>query len=123
MVSVRLPGADRRLLHGGDSAVHGDRGPVSGLLLGLDGCLGLKGWQWLFVLEAAPALVLSVVVFFYLTDRPADATWLQPDESARGWCARLEDERRQRETVRRYSVLEALRNPKVLALSSSISAR
>jgi MFS transporter, ACS family, tartrate transporter len=90
--------------------------PVSGLLLALDGFLGLKGWQWLFVLEAAPALVLSVVVFFYLTDRPADATWLEPDE--RAWLvARLEDERLQRETVRRYSVREALLNPKVLALS------
>jgi nitrate/nitrite transporter NarK len=90
--------------------------PVSGLLLSLDGFLGLKGWQWLFVLEAAPALILSVVVFFYLTDRPADATWLEPDE--RAWLvARLEDERLQRETVRRYSVREALLNPKVLALS------
>jgi ACS family tartrate transporter-like MFS transporter len=90
--------------------------PVSGLLLALDGSLGLKGWQWLFVLEAAPALILSVVVFFYLTDRPADATWLAPDE--RAWLvARLEDERLRRETVRRYSVREALLNPKVLALS------
>jgi len=90
--------------------------PVSGLLLSLDGFLGLKGWQWLFVLEAAPALILSGVVFFYLTDRPADATWLEPDE--RAWLvARLEDERLQRETVRRYSVREALLNPKVLALS------
>ena len=90
--------------------------PVSGLLLALDGFLGLKGWQWLFVLEAAPALILSVIVFFYLTDRPADATWLEPDE--RAWLvARLEDERLQRETVRRYSVREALLNPKVLALS------
>ena len=90
--------------------------PVSGLLLALDGFLGLKGWQWLFVLEAAPALILSVIVFFYLTDRPADATWLEPDE--RAWLVtRLEEERRQRETVRRYSVREALLNPKVLALS------
>jgi MFS transporter, ACS family, tartrate transporter len=90
--------------------------PVSGLLLALDGFLGLRGWQWLFVLEAAPALILSVIVFFYLTDRPADATWLDPDE--RAWLvARLEEERRQRETVRHYSVREALLNPKVLALS------
>ena len=90
--------------------------PVSGLLLALDGFLGLRGWQWLFVLEAAPALILSVVVFFYLTDRPADSTWLEPDE--RAWLvARLEEERRQRETVRHYSVREALLNPKVLALS------
>src|SRR4026209_1198101 len=71
--------------------------PVSGLLLGLDGVMGLKGWHWLFILEAAPALVLSVVVFFCLTDRPADATWLQPDE--RAWLVRrLEAEHAQRTT-------------------------
>src|SRR5262245_23539668 len=90
--------------------------PVSGLLLGLDGFVGTKGWQWLFILEAAPALVLSVIVFFFLTDRPAGARWLAPDE--RAWLvARLDQERKQRETVRHYSVMEALLNPKVLALS------
>src|SRR6478736_2684395 len=47
--------------------------PMSGLLLNMHGVMGLKGWQWLFLIEAVPALVLSVVVFFYLTDRPADA--------------------------------------------------
>src|SRR5205823_2640693 len=90
--------------------------PVSGLLLGLDGVVGLRGWQWLFVIEAVPALILSVVVFFYLTDRPADATWLEPDE--RAWLvARQQQEQTKRETVRRYSVAEALLDPKVLALS------
>jgi ACS family tartrate transporter-like MFS transporter len=89
--------------------------PLSGLLLGLDGFMGMRGWQWLFILEAAPALILSVVVFFYLTDRPADATWLEPDE--RAWLvARLQQEQTKRETVRRYSVTQALLNPKVLAL-------
>jgi nitrate/nitrite transporter NarK len=90
--------------------------PVSGLLLGLDGFMGLKGWQWLFILEAVPSLILSVVVFFYLTDRPSDANWLANDE--RAWLvSRLEQERRQREAIRDYSVLQALLNPKVLALS------
>jgi D-galactonate transporter len=90
--------------------------PVSGLLLGLDGVMGLKGWQWLFILEAAPALILSVVVFFYLTDRPADATWLDSDE--RAWLEnRMALERKQREAARSYGVWEALRDPKVLALS------
>src|SRR5436190_4029017 len=90
--------------------------PVSGLLLNMHGLMGLKGWQWLFLIEAVPALVLSVVVFFYLTDRPADAGWLAADE--RDWLvARLDQERRQREAVRDYSVSEALLNPKVLALS------
>jgi MFS transporter, ACS family, tartrate transporter len=91
--------------------------PMSGFLLGMDGVIGLKGWQWLFIIEAAPALVLSVVVYYYLPDRPADATWLQPQE--RAWLVgRLEEERRRRESVRHYSVTEALLNPKVLALSA-----
>src|SRR5436309_3390845 len=90
--------------------------PVSGYLLGLNGFMTMKGWQWLFILEAAPALILSVIVFLFLTDRPADATWLEPEE--RAWLvARLEQERRQREMVRRYSVTQALLDPKVLALS------
>jgi ACS family tartrate transporter-like MFS transporter len=90
--------------------------PVSGLLLGLDGFMGMKGWQWLFILEAVPSLILSVVVFYYLTDRPSGARWLADDE--RAWLvSRLEQERRQRETIRHYSVLQALLNPKVLALS------
>src|SRR3954469_803450 len=54
--------------------------PISGLILGTDGVLGLHGWQWLFVLEALPALVLAVVVFFYLPDGPVDARWLEPRE-------------------------------------------
>src|SRR6516162_9980885 len=47
--------------------------PVSTALLGLEGVLGMHGWQWLFISEAVPALLLSVVVLFYLTDKPADA--------------------------------------------------
>src|SRR5438874_1930699 len=89
---------------------------LSGWLLGLDGVIGLRGWQWLFIVEAVPALILSMVVFFYLTDRPADATWLAPDE--RAWLvARLQQEQTRREAVRSYSVRDALLNPKVLALS------
>ena len=91
-------------------------GPVSGVLLYLHGGLGLAGWQWLFIIEALPAIILAVVVFFYLTDRPADAAWLAPDE--RSWLARrLELEQRQRETVRAYTVVESLVDPRVLGLS------
>ena len=90
--------------------------PVSGLLLGLDGFMGLKGWQWLFITEALPSLVLAVVAFFYLTDGPSDATWLEPDE--RAWLVnRLAQEKRLREARREFSVTQALMNPKVLALS------
>jgi MFS transporter, ACS family, tartrate transporter len=90
--------------------------PVSSALLGLDGFGGLKGWQWLFVLEAVPAVILAFVTWFYLTDRPADATWLARDE--REWLVtRLAEEQRQREAARRFSVVQALFDPKVLALS------
>jgi MFS family permease len=90
--------------------------PLSGLLLSMHGWLGLKGWQWLFITEAAPSLILSVVVFYYLTDAPADATWLQDDE--RAWLVnRLDQERRVRQTAHNYSVIQALMNRKVLSLS------
>jgi ACS family tartrate transporter-like MFS transporter len=90
--------------------------PISGMILGMDGVWGLEGWQWLFIIEAAPAIVLAFVTFFYLTDRPADATWLEPDE--RAWLSdRLEKERRQREATHQISVLQSLYNPRVWALA------
>ena len=58
-------------------------GPVSGALLGLQGIGGLAGWQWLFLLEGLPSIVLGVVVWLYLTDRPQSAHWLEPTE--RSW--------------------------------------
>lgn len=90
--------------------------PISGYLLELSGVLGLRGWQWLFIFEAVPAVLLSAVVFFYLTDRPAHAAWLPPDE--RAWLAnRLDLEQRQREAAAHYTVTQALLNPRVLALA------
>lgn len=90
--------------------------PVSGLLLNLDGAVGLAGWQWLFILEAAPALVLGVVVFFYLTDRPTDAKWLVPEE--RAWLAgRLDAEQRLRESAKSFTVWHALGDTRVLLLA------
>jgi ACS family 4-hydroxyphenylacetate permease-like MFS transporter len=53
---------------------------VSGLLLGLDGTAGLKGWQWLFLLEGLPSLMLGLVVYRYLQDRPQQASWLTENE-------------------------------------------
>jgi MFS transporter, ACS family, tartrate transporter len=91
--------------------------PISGALLGLDGAWGLRGWQWLFVLEALPSLALSIVVLLFLTDRPDRASWL--DEPERRWLvSRLEDERRTRESRGGLGVTQALVDRKVLLLSA-----
>jgi ACS family tartrate transporter-like MFS transporter len=90
--------------------------PISGMILGMDGVGGLDGWQWLFIIEAAPAILLAFVTYFYLTDRPSDAHWLADDE--RAWlAARLEGERRQREAVHNISVGQSIFNPRVWALA------
>ncbi len=97
--------------------------PISGLLLGMHGVLGLKGWQWLFLLEAFPAVLLGVVALFYLSDGPAKAKWLKPEE--RDWVlARLESERRAQAERRakssskpEMSSLRSLLNARVLMLS------
>jgi ACS family tartrate transporter-like MFS transporter len=58
-------------------------GPLSGALLGLNGLYGLAGWQWLFLVEGLPAVVLGISVIFYLNDRPEMTQWLAPEE--RNW--------------------------------------
>ena len=58
-------------------------GPLSGALLELDGLHGLAGWQWLFLLEALPAVILATSVLFYLKDRPETTRWLTPAERDR----------------------------------------
>jgi ACS family tartrate transporter-like MFS transporter len=55
-------------------------GAIAGALLGLQGRLGLAGWQWLFVAEGLPAVLLSAVFFFFLPNTPADAKWLSAAE-------------------------------------------
>lgn len=59
--------------------------PVSTWILDNIHWFGLAGWRWLFILEGIPALILGVVTWFYLTDRPRDAAWLLPEE--REWLA------------------------------------
>lgn len=57
-------------------------GPLSSLILGMNGDLGLAGWQWLFLIEGAPAVLLAFAVLAFLPDGPRKALWLTPDEKA-----------------------------------------
>jgi len=60
--------------------------PLSGLLLQLDGVAGLKGWQWMFIIEGVPAVIMGLVVIKFLTESPARATWLKPEQ--RDWLVK-----------------------------------
>jgi len=93
--------------------------PLSGYLLGLDGLAGLKGWQLLFLSQAAPAVILGICVLFYLPDIPADAKWLLEDEKQ--WIiARLQGEQEQiaaRRHFGHFGILRSLSDPIVLKLA------
>jgi ACS family tartrate transporter-like MFS transporter len=89
--------------------------PISTAVLGMDGILGIAGWKWIYLVEAAPTVLVGIGVLFYLTDKPEQARWLSPDE--RIWLAgRLASERDAVESVRTYSFIQALFDPKVLLL-------
>jgi MFS transporter, ACS family, tartrate transporter len=90
--------------------------PVSTALLGLDGLFGLRGWQLMYILEAIPTVLIGIVAFFYLTDRPSEARWLGGEE--REWLeGRMVYERRQIEAHHGLSILRAFFDPKVVLLS------
>ncbi len=55
-------------------------GPLSGFLLGLDHRAGLSGWQWLFLLEGIPAVLMGLIVYSYLEDAPRKASWLTVEQ-------------------------------------------
>jgi ACS family tartrate transporter-like MFS transporter len=57
-------------------------GLLGGFLLGLDGRLGLAGWQWLFLVEGLPSALIGITVLWYLTDEPRDARWLTDEQRA-----------------------------------------
>jgi ACS family tartrate transporter-like MFS transporter len=92
--------------------------PISGLLLDqMNGVYGLAGWQWMFVVEGVPALLLGISCLWLLTERPAQASWLEPAERYR-----LEDilakERSNLEAVHTYKLADAFVNPGVLLLAA-----
>ena len=85
-------------------------GPLGGWLLGFGGIFGLTGWQWLFLVEGIPSVVLGVVVLRWLTERPEDARWLAPEQ--RAWLAsRLERDRAESPAPHGLPPLRALAHP------------
>jgi ACS family tartrate transporter-like MFS transporter len=91
-------------------------GPLSGALMQyLDRVGGLAGWQWLFLLEGLPTVVLGFAVIFWLTDRPEVAQWLSTDE--RAWLGdRMSREVKRREEQYGFTLFTALSNPRVWLL-------
>jgi len=90
--------------------------PISTSLLGLDGLFGLRGWQIMYIAEAIPTVVIGVLTYFVLTDRPQQAKFLTEEE--RNWLvATIAAERRATEAARKFTLWEALYNPKVLLLA------
>lgn len=91
--------------------------PISAALLEMHGIMGLAGWQWMFLIEAFPAVILGVVVFFYMTDRPEKASWLKQDE--RDWLVKtMQSENAGKDKQQHHSIIRGLANPRVLALAT-----
>ena len=88
--------------------------PVSGWIISsFSGVAGLASWQWLFILEALPSLVMAVVVLLYLRDTPDDAPWLKAAE--RDWLKNeLAAEKAEQQAQHSFSVLSALVDRRVL---------
>ena len=94
--------------------------PLSALLLDVH-WLGWQGWQWLFIVEGLPAVILGVVTLFVMTDRPRDAKWLSAEE--RGYLEGvLAEEARVKESAQKITVSEALRMRNVWLLALGIFA-
>src|SRR5438477_2629957 len=90
--------------------------PFSGAILGMDGLLGLGGWQWIFILEAVPTIAMGIMAFVYLSDRPETSAWLTPEQKA--WlAAKLKGERRRAARVPHMSVWKVLANKYVLIMA------
>jgi ACS family tartrate transporter-like MFS transporter len=88
-------------------------GPISGLLLAMDGVAGLAGWKWLFVLEGLPTVLLGVAMMWVLADRPEQVTWLT-EEERRIVGDRIAAEQREKEV---RALWPALKDVRVLILA------
>ena len=90
--------------------------PISGLLLNMHGFLGFKGWQWLYFIEALPAVLLGIRIFLFFADKPGDARWLSAQQKA--WLEdELEKERVQHPERSHIPPLHMFYDPRVLMLA------
>jgi ACS family tartrate transporter-like MFS transporter len=90
-------------------------GSLAGWLMGLDGRLGLSGWQWLFLVEGLPAVFFTIVIFKLLPDRPAQAAWLTAEE--KGWLEhQLSQDDARAHLGHEAGILAALLSPKVWSI-------
>jgi MFS family permease len=91
-------------------------GPLSGWLLGFDGRMGLQGWQWMFLVEGAPAILLGFLVLVFLTEKPSEAHWL--DAEQRNWLStRIEAEHAEAHARHGLGLRAALLHPTVWLLA------
>jgi MFS transporter, ACS family, tartrate transporter len=88
--------------------------PMAGWLLGVH-WQSLAGWRWLFILEGIPAVVVGIITYFYMTDRPVQGTWLPHEE--RDWLVKeLQEELRAKNKIRNHTILEAFTDARILRL-------
>lgn len=90
--------------------------PISGAILSLDGWYGMRGWHWLFILEGVPAVMLGIAAFFMLSNRPANASWLNHEQKA--WLnATLEAENAKKKAIGHISLWQLLRHKHIWVMA------
>jgi MFS transporter, ACS family, tartrate transporter len=91
--------------------------PVSGMLLNLEGVGGLHGWQWLYILEGIPAILLGLITPLVMTDRPAHAKWLTTEE--RDWLtSTMDKELADKQSTGSHHFFAGLKDPRTIAYSA-----
>ncbi|WP_442796697.1 MFS transporter [Pantoea vagans] len=90
--------------------------PISGLILSLDGWLGMRGWHWLFILEGIPAVILGFAAFFLLSNRPTDASWLNQEQKA--WLSTtIQAENEKKKAIGHISLWQLLRHKHIWVMA------
>jgi ACS family tartrate transporter-like MFS transporter len=89
--------------------------PLSANLLRLDGWLGIAGWQWIFLVEGAPAVILALFGYSLLRNRPAEAAWLTPEE--RTWLQERLDQEAEAKATHGKGLLRSILNPQIVVLT------